>query len=262
MSAPAKYLALAGAGAQRALGERTALIGRSLFLGAILFIFSRVWQVIGVRAALPGVGPGELVWYLALSEWAVLSVPMLFLGIEADVRSGDIACRLVRPVGYVGAQIAEALGETAVRLAVVGPSAFLFAYLLAGGLPADPRGLWLALPLGILASVLWVLALVGIGLSAFWIVDTSPMYWVWQKLGFVLGGLLFPLEFYPDWLRRIARFSPFPNLCWATGRSAFGFAPREAAELFAEGLLWGALFALALFALSRRARARLTVNGG
>jgi ABC-2 type transport system permease protein len=88
------------------------------------------------------------------------------------------------------------------------------------------------------------------------------MYWVWQKLGFVLGGLLFPLEFYPDWLRRIARFSPFPNLCWATGRSAFGFAPREAAGLFAEGLVWAALFALVLFALSRRARARLTVNGG
>ena len=262
MSAAGKYLALAGAGARRALGERTALVGYCLFLGSILFIFGRVWRVLGVESPLPGVGPRELVWYLALTEWAVLSAPMVFLSIEADVRSGDIACRLVRPVPYVGAQIAEALGETAVRLAALGPTAFLCAWFFAGGLPADPRGLWLAPPLAFLASTLWVLSLVLIGLSAFWIVDTNPVYWIWQKLGFVLGGLLFPLELYPDWLRRIALFTPFPNLCWASGRSAFGFTPREAALLFAQGLLWAACFALALFWLSRRARARLTVNGG
>ena len=218
--------------------------------------------MLGVSAPLPGVGPRELVWYLALTEWAVLSAPMVYLAIEADVRSGDIACRLVRPVPYVGAQIAEAFGEAAVRLAVLGPAAFLFALLIAGGLPADPRGLLLAPPLALLANALWVLALVAIGLSAFWIVDTSPIYWIFQKLGFVLGGLLFPLELYPDWLSRAARLTPFPNLCWAAGRSAFGFTPGEAAALFAQGLFWAALFALALYALSRRARARLVVNGG
>ena len=262
MTAPAKYLALAGAGARRALGERTALVGYCVFLGSILFIFSRVWQVIGVGSPLPGVGARELVWYLALAEWTVLSAPMVYLAVESDVRSGDIACRLVRPVPYVGAQIAEALGEAAVRLAALGPSACLFAWLFAGGLPADPRGLLLAPPLALLGSLLWVLSLVLIGLSAFWIVDTSPVYWIWQKLGFVLGGLLFPLELYPEWLQRIARFTPFPNLCWAAGRSAFGFTPLEAAALFARGLGWAALLGLALFALSRRARARLVVNGG
>ena len=262
MSAPAKYLALAGAGARRALGERTALVGYCLFLGSILFIFSRVWKVIGVASPLPGVGPRELVWYLALAEWAVLSAPMVYLGVEADVRSGDIACRLVRPIAYVGAQIAEALGEAAVRLAALGPCAFLFAWLFAGGLPADPRGLWLAPPLALLGCVLWVLSLVLIGLSAFWIVDTSPVFWIFQKLGFVLGGLLFPLELYPDWLQRVARFTPFPNLCWAAGRSAFGFAPGEAAALFGQGLFWAALLGLALFWLSSRARARLVVYGG
>src|SRR5262245_51387110 len=262
MSAAGKYLALAGAGARRALGERTALVGYCLFLGSVLFVFARVWKAIGVGSPLPGVGPRELVWYLGLAEWAVLSAPMVYLAVEADVRTGDIACRLVRPVPYVGAQVAEALGEAAVRLAALGPSAFGFAWLFAGGLPADPRGLWLAVPLALLGSFLWVLSLVAIGLSAFWIVDTSPIYWIWQKLGFVLGGLLFPLELYPDWLQRVARWTPFPNLCWAAGRSAFGFAPGEAAALFARGLFWAALLGLALFVLSRRARRRLVVNGG
>ena len=53
--------------------------------------------------------------------------------------------------------------------------------------------------------MLAVLSTAAIGLSAFWIVDTSPVYWIWQKLAFVLGGLLLPLELYPDWLRALAR---------------------------------------------------------
>jgi len=258
----AKYLAFARAAARRTLAERTVLAGRSVFLGVILFVFSRIWDVIGARDALPGIGTRELVWYLAVTEWSVLSVPPVFLAIEAEVRSGDVACRLVRPVGYVGAQIAEAVGEAALRLAVLGPCAAGFAFVLAGGLPADPRGLWLALPLGLVATFIAILCMAAIGMSAFWIVDTSPFFWIWQKLTFVLGGLLFPLELYPEWLRRIARLSPFPLMCWAPGRMALGFAPEQALASALEGVVWSALLGALLVVLSRRARLRLTVSGG
>ncbi|MFI5314123.1 MAG: hypothetical protein ACHQ6T_00345 [Myxococcota bacterium] len=262
LRASGKYLAFARAAARRALAERTVLAGRVVFLGVILFAFSRIWAAIGARDALPGVGPRELIWYLAVTEWAVLSTPAVFLAIEAEVRSGDVACRLVRPVGYVGAQIAEAAGEAAVRLAVLAPCAALAAFALSGGLPADPRGLWLALPLGLVATAVAVLCMAAIGMSAFWIVDTSPFFWIWQKLMFVLGGLLFPLELYPDWLRRIAQLSPFPLMCWAPGRMALGFAPGAALASALAGAVWLGLLSALLAWLSARARARLTVNGG
>jgi ABC-2 type transport system permease protein len=101
-----------------------------------------------------------------------------------------------------------------------------------------------------------------IGLSAFWIVDTSPFFWIWQKLTFVLGGLLFPLELYPQWLQRIAHATPFPLMCWSPGRMAFGFAPRAALASGAEALLWIGMLTGLLALLSSRARARLTVSGG
>jgi ABC-2 type transport system permease protein len=257
-----KYLAFALAAARRTLAEPTLLVGRCAFLGVILFVFSRIWHVIGASAALPGVGERELIWYLAVTEWAVLATPPLFLSIEAEVRSGDVACRVVRPVSYVGAHISEAVGEAALRLALLGPSAALFAFALSGGFPADPRGLWLALPLVLVAAFVAILCMAAIGLSAFWIVDTSPFFWIWQKLVFVLGGLLFPLELYPDWLQRIAHLTPFPLMCWAPGRMALGLAPREALASAASGAVWVALLCGLLVVLSRRARARLTVNGG
>lgn len=259
-----KYGAIALASARRALAERSVLAGRAVFLGVIVFIFSRVWETVLGQGpeAIPGVGKRELIWYLAVTEWCLLSVPHLFLAIEADVRSGDIACRLVRPVSYLGAQIAEALGETGLRLLVLGPTGAAVAFLTAGGFPDDPRGLLFALPLGALASVLAVLSTAAIGLSAFWIVDTSPIYWIWQKLVFVLGGLLLPLELYPDWLRTLARCSPFPAMLWGPGRMAFGFAPGAALVTLLELLAWGVLIGVGLAWLSRSARARLTVSGG
>jgi viologen exporter family transport system permease protein len=260
--AAGKYLAFARAAARRARAERTVVLGRTLFLGVILFLFSRIWDLIGATAALPGVGKRELVWYLALTEWGVLSTPPVFLAIEADVRSGDVACRLLRPVDYVTSQIAEAAGECLLRMAFVAPFAALFAYLLAGGLPADPRGLLLAVPLALQASLLSILCLAAIGLAAFWIVDTSPFFWLWQKLAFVLGGLLFPLELYPEWVQRLAHLTPFPLLCWAPGRMALGWAPDVAAASALSGVTWLAILVGLLAFESSRARARLTIDGG
>jgi ABC-2 type transport system permease protein len=258
----AKYFAFARASARRALAERAMLLGRVVFLGVILFAFSRVWGVLGSRAAIGNAGPRELIWYIALTEWAVLSMPQVFLAIEAEVRSGDVACRLVRPVDYTLAHVCESLGESALRIAVLGPCAALYAFLLSGGFPADPRGLWFALPLVVLACLLGTLCMAAIGLSAFWVIDTSPFFWIWQKLVFVLGGLLFPLELYPEWLRRVAQLSPFPLLCWAPGSMALGYEPGRAASLLLQGVVYaGVLLALLAF-LSSRARRRLTVNGG
>jgi ABC-2 type transport system permease protein len=258
----AKYFAVAEAAARRALAERSGVVGRVVFLGVVLFVFSRIWAVLGARGALAHAQQGDLVWYLGVTEWCVLSLPPVYLAIEADVRSGDVACRLVRPISYVGAQLADALGETALRLAVLGPASALFAFMIAGGGPSDPRGLALALPLGLLASALAAASLVAIGLSAFWVVDTSPVFWIWQKLLFVLGGLLLPLDLYPDWLRVAARFSPFPAMVFGPGRNALAFAPAEAVVTALELVAWSGVVAALLVWLSSRARARLTVNGG
>jgi len=258
----AKYLAFAGAAARRTLADRTLLLGRTAFLAVILFTFSRIWHVLGVRVGLPGVGERELLWYLALTEFSMIATPGISLKIEAEVRSGDVASRLVRPVSFAGASLSEGLGEAALRYAVLAVSGGAFAYVLAGGLPADPRGLWLAVPLGLLATVLNVLCQVAVGISAFWVIDTSPFQWIWHKLTFVLGGLLFPLELYPEWLQRLAHATPFPLMCWAPGRMALGFAPAIALVSALQGLLWVAILSGFLVALSRGARARLTVSGG
>ena len=142
-----------------------------------------------------------MLWYLALTEWITVGMPMLYIDIQEDVRRGDVAYKIARPVSYLGTKLAEGAGELVVRLALLGVAGVLAAWILGKGFPADPRGLWLALPVGLLASCVLLLFQAAIGLSSFWVQDAQPVFWIWQKLAFVVGGLIIPLDIYPDWLR-------------------------------------------------------------
>lgn len=257
-----KYLAVARIAVRQRAAERVAVVGRVAFYAIILLVFSRLWQAVLEGGALGGIGAVECLWYLAVTEWVVLSQPAVYLDIERDVRSGDVAYHVGRPISYVGAKLAEALGDVAFRMALLGPVGAGLALAFAGDVPADPRGLLVALPLGVLAAVLVLLFHALIGLLAFWLQDVSPIYWVWQKLTFILGGLMLPLEIYPGWLRALALASPFSAMLHGPGRQAFGLDAEAAAFTVLRLVAWIAVATAALWLVYRRALRRLEVNGG
>jgi ABC-type uncharacterized transport system permease subunit len=83
--------------------------------------------------------------------------------------------------------------------------------LPSGGLPALICGALTA----VVAAMLNLIFCATSGLCAFFLETTSPLYWGWQKLGFAFGGLMFPLDTYPDTLRGTALATPFPSLLYA-----------------------------------------------
>ena len=257
-----KYIACFLVGLRQARAERAALIGRSLFLVIILVVFSRLWGVLREEGMLAAGNAADLLWYLALTEWIALSVPMSWRPINEDVRSGDIAYRLARPIPYVAYRFADAVGRFVPHWLLSGVVAFLAAFLLAGSLPSDPRGLLIAVPLSFVAGCVLILFWLWIGLLAFWMQDANPAYFVFQKFLFILGGLILPLSIYPLWLQRLADWTPFPAMLFGVGRSAFGW------DLAAH---WDTVWRLGVSAVaacvliswtSSRARRSLLVNGG
>jgi ABC-2 type transport system permease protein len=257
-----KHLAIARIALQQSLRARGALLGRVGFYAVILLVFSRLWEVIGRSGALGQTDPVGLLWYLALTEWILLSVPALHLEIEADVRSGEIAYQLPRPVSYLTSTLARSMGELVARLVLLAAAGGALAWMLSGALPVDPTGVLCALPIGALAAT----ALLGfhaiIGLGAFWLQDCSPLYWVWQKAAFVLGGLMLPLDIYPEWLRRLAELSPFAALIYAPASLAFDFDVERALRVAGVATLWTLVCAGLLTALYGRALRVLDLNGG
>ena len=257
-----KALAFCRIAARQRLHDRAAVIGRMGFYALILFIFSRLWGVVLQRSPIEGIDAGNFVWYLAITEWIVLSVPLLHTDVEHDVVGGDLVYRLTRPVPYAVARFAEAFGDLLVRMAVLGAFGFVLAWLYTGHVPFGPLGGLAVALLGLAAGALTLVFYLTIGLLAFWIHDTRPIYWLWQKASFVLGGLIVPLQLYPDWLRTLAAVSPFSALLHGPGQIAMGDAPELAVGVALRLAVWTVVAVVVATLVLRRGLKIVTVGGG
>src|SRR5262249_4400205 len=183
------------------------------------------------------------------------------LDIQEAVRRGDVVSQLGRPVSYTGSTFAEALGLLAVRAPVLGLTAFVCAFAFTGWTPSLGSLAWVV-PLGLAGSALITALYLLLGLLAFWMSDISPVWWVCQKLMFVLGGLMLPLDLYPAFVRRIAQFTPFPAALGRPASLVLDVAGTDVGVLLRDLAIWSLIAVLAIRALFRLAASALTVSGG
>ncbi len=266
MSAPlrvsiAKYAAFTRLGFNQARAEPGELLGRIVFFAMILGVFSAVWRAVAEAGGPVGRNPREMLWYLAITEWVVMSAPLIFFQIEEDVRRGDVAYQFVRPASWLGGRLAHGIGALAVRAPVMLVVACVTAWLYAGP-PEQPRRLVIAVAFGFIAGAVLTIYHLGIGIVAFWLGDVAPAFWIWQKLMFVLGGLLLPLQFYPDAFVSVANFTPFPALL-AGPASMLTREPHWSIGVLSMALMMWTVIGLGIArAAFGRAVRVLQVNGG
>jgi len=260
----AKYSAFARIAVAQARRERGELYGRVVFFAVILGVFSSLWRAVAESraAGMPlAADPNDLVWYLAATEWILLSAPPIHIEIQDAIRRGDVVYRLGRPASYVVAELAAGLGLLAVRAPVLGVAAFVCAFAFTGSTP-PLSALVILVPFGFAAAALMTALSLWIGLLAFWLQEVSPVYWVWQKLMFVLGGLMLPLDLYPAFIQRAAAFTPFPTLLAGPASFVLRDALITPIALARDLAIWSGVTALAVTWMFRRATSALTINGG
>ncbi|HEV3140304.1 MAG TPA: ABC-2 family transporter protein [Vicinamibacterales bacterium] len=258
---PVKYAAFVVIAVANGRRDRTELYGRMAFFVVILGVFSSLWRATREAGLMIASDPKSLVWYLASTEWILLSAPLIHVDVQEAIRRGDIACDLGRPVSYVGATFAQGLGSVASRAPLLGVTAFLCAFAFTGWVP-QWRGLAAVVVFGSLATALLTLLHILIGLVAFWIGDATPVFWVWQKLLFVFGGLMLPIRLYPSTMQRVAAFTPFPDIL--AGPASFVLEGESVAPgvLAARLAMWCVVTMVTVQWLWARACRALAVNGG
>ena len=257
----AKYAACSRIAAAQARRERGEVYGRVVFFVVILGVFSSLWRA-AADAGLPvAADPKALVWYLAATEWILLSVPPIHVDIQEAIRRGDVVYQLGRPMSYVIAELAAGLGLLAVRAPLLGATAFLCAFAFTGWIPPS-SALATVVPFGLVAAALITALHLWIGLLAFWLQDVSPVYWVCQKLMFVLGGLMLPLDLYPDFIQRVAAVTPFPSVLAGPASFVLPAPIVTPGELARNLAIWCGVTAFAVWWVFRRAATALTINGG
>ena len=101
-----------------------------------------------------------------------------------------------------------------------------------------------------------------IGLAAFLVEDVASFMLIYQKLVFILGGFLIPLQFYPEWLQTIAKALPFAAMIYGPSQLFIAPSPELFASVMTSQLIWIIICGGILVVSYQRGVKYLTVNGG
>lgn len=241
------------------------LIGRSLFILPFMWIFYQLWRVTFSASGtevINGMTLTSTIWYLMLAETVELSRPRLGNVISDAVKDGSIAYILNKPYDFLLYHYSSAMGETLFRAVLNALMGSALVWALAGASPGGALGWLFALPALLGAWTLNFCITALIGLSSFWVEDISAFLWIYQKLGFILGGLLIPLNFYPVWLQNIARALPFAAMTYAPARLFVEPSLPTLLSTLGMQAIWIFFLVAALAVAYYRSMTVLTVNGG
>jgi ABC-2 type transport system permease protein len=101
-----------------------------------------------------------------------------------------------------------------------------------------------------------------IGLTAFVTEDVAAFDWIYSKFVLILGGVLIPLDFFPDWLGNLAKSLPFAYATYGPARLFVSPDLTRFATLVLGQIIWLVVLGTMLAFVYRRGERRLTINGG
>ena len=236
----------------------------SVTIVLFLWIFAQLWRVtygaVGAET-IAGLSLSDTLWYLMVAETIVLSRPRLAHIIAQQVRDGSVAYLLNKPYHFLLYQASVGMGDTALRLLLNALFGGAIVWILAGPPPA-PAGIPLVVVAMLLAWAIDFCITALIGLAAFVTEEVTAFEWIYSKILFILGGLLIPLDFYPDWLQGIAKSLPFAYTVYGPARLFVDPSLSRFAELVLIQAAWLLALGGLVTWLFNRGMRWLSINGG
>jgi ABC-2 type transport system permease protein len=203
-------------------------------------------------------------YYCAAAVLWHLSAEHVIWQWDADLRSGDLSVRLLRPVHPFHQYAADDLGHRVVSLGVLVPAIVVAAVLLpALDYDLTPARAALAATATVLAYVVGLLMASLVALVGFWSTQTTNLWMLWWGLGSFTSGWVAPVELMPPWLQTLAVWLPFrstlgfPVELW-TGR----LTAAETVTGFGVAVGWAVVLGAAYVVLWRHALRRYQAVAG
>jgi len=174
-------------------------------------IMLALWLAVASEGPMGRLGQPELIaYFLATFVVRQLTASWVCWNINAEVRDGSLAMRLLRPVHPLVAYACDNLAAIPLRGILSLPAAIV-ALVLVGTtpLPRDPV-LWVLWAFSMLGA--WLITLLAnfvIGCLALFLESSIKLMDVWFTLFLVFSGYLIPVELFPPAVRAISDWLPF-----------------------------------------------------
>lgn len=232
----------------------------------MMFIFLNLWQYIYSDSSqvINGYTMEQMIWYVLITEtlWFGTRNKSLIRQISQDIKTGNVAYNINKPYNYIFYIIAKHFGEITIKFI-----AFAIIGVLVGTLFVGPikNFNFMNLPL-ILITILFGVLInsvirIAISIISFWIEDSTPFHWVYDKLILVLGTL-FPIEMFPNFLRPILKCTPIFVVTYGPAKLLIDFSIGNFIQVLITQIIYLVVTIALITILYERGVKKLNVNGG
>lgn len=234
------YAACFRAGLKEAFANRSSLATTLLVYVTLMVLFQNIFRIFPVdELNLEGLVWEHLLWYFAVTEMIVVSVQGNERLLARQIAEDGLAAHMARPGSMLGRFMAQGAGSVAANMCVIFLCAVLLLPLLTGG---RPQMTFMEMPVFFLSVFLGmaIIMLLGYCISTVEIHGpySRPFAWIISKLIFTFGGLFFPVLFFPEWLKTVLLFTPFPSTIGAAGSMMLPTPASANIEALFQQILW------------------------
>lgn len=224
-----------------------------------------LWHAVAEEAPVQGFGQARFTAYF-LAAFVVRQLVGAWAAwtINYEVRTGALSQRLLRPVHPILVYATETLASIPIRCLVAVPVAVLALVLTGGEHVAREGALWAIVPFALIGA--WAItffAHVAIGALSLWMHQSIKLMDVWTAGFFVLSGYLVPVALFPEPLRGLPPWLPFPyQLGYPVELLTGALSVEEALRGLGAQWAWVAILGVVAVWIWRRGLARYGAYGG
>ena len=232
----------------------------------MIFIFLNLWKYIysNPNEVIKGYTMNQMIWYVIVTEilWMSLGGRKLCKKICNDVRSGNITYNITKPYNYVEYSLFSHLGITTLKFVLITILGILLGLLFLGEFPhLTILGILGVILSCALATIINILIITTIGLVSFFIEDANPFFWLYSKLILVVGTI-FPIEFFPQFLQPIAKYSPIYVVSYGPAKLFVDYSNEKLLEIIIIQVIYLGITWLIAHLIYKKGVKKLNVNGG
>lgn len=102
---------------------------------------------------------------------------------------------------------------------------------------------------------------IAISILSFWIEDSTPFHWVYDKMILVIGTV-FPIEMFPEFIRPIIKCTPIFVVTYGPAKLLIDFSIGNFIQIFIAQILYLVISIFIVETLYKKGVKKLNVNGG
>lgn len=204
-----------------------------------------------------------MIWYVIITEmiWYGTRNKTLVSQITDDIKSGGIAYTLNKPYSYIIYIITKHFGEISIKFILYLILAIVTGFIFIGPIDFNIISLPFIIIVFLLSFIINAVIRIIISMLSFYIEDSTPFHWLYDKVIIVLG-IIFPIEVFPKVLQPILKFTPIYVVTYGPAKLVIDFSINSFITILIVQIIYLIVTILLLALIYRKGVRKLNVNGG